>query len=204
MKDEKYPLGITPEWLHNEQRLSELDAAIKRYKFYDKVVPNEWVDEQLRLCAAILEHRNKSKSVPNKDWVVLTLKGDYGGHLDVEYKYNPYSNFYVPENHCITYGTPNWSLEDVINCHGGKITSVRRISDNEVFSIGDLILYDSGYYSLKIASFQILNNQMYLVNEANNLCTLISGAVKISQKFFTIGQIQEIHSIIESYLNNKQ
>ena len=39
------PLGLKPRWLAEEERLEEVDAAIKRYGQVKKMVPREWTDE---------------------------------------------------------------------------------------------------------------------------------------------------------------
>lgn len=42
----KPPLGLMPEYLHKEQRLSEIKEAIQRYLDAQKPVPIQWIAEQ--------------------------------------------------------------------------------------------------------------------------------------------------------------
>lgn len=44
-KSKKPPIGITPLWLHKEQRLEELRRAIRDYCNANKPIPVEWVTE---------------------------------------------------------------------------------------------------------------------------------------------------------------
>lgn len=41
----KPPLGLKPKWLHDEQRLDEVVAAINRYIEAKKLIPQEWMEE---------------------------------------------------------------------------------------------------------------------------------------------------------------
>lgn len=60
------PLGLKPRWLHDEQRLAEVDAAIERYTKERRIVPQEWLDEQ--------EHLQFQKRIHNKQ-MGLIVKG---------------------------------------------------------------------------------------------------------------------------------
>ena len=42
---EKPPIGIIPEWLWEEQRLSEIHNAVTRYREAGKEIPQQWEDE---------------------------------------------------------------------------------------------------------------------------------------------------------------
>lgn len=52
------PLGLKPLWLHNEQRLDEIDQAIARYLEAKKEIPQAWVEERNQLINWI-ENRDK-------------------------------------------------------------------------------------------------------------------------------------------------
>ena len=57
---EKPPLGLKPEWVHDENRLVEISVAITLYMGKGKEIPLEWVKEYNKLakkCSA----RAKSK-----------------------------------------------------------------------------------------------------------------------------------------------
>ena len=45
MNMEKPPIGVKPFYIHNEQRMVELQEAIERYNEANKEIPNEWVAE---------------------------------------------------------------------------------------------------------------------------------------------------------------
>lgn len=42
----KPPLGLMPEYLHKEQRLSEIKAAVQRYLDVNMAIPIGWIAEQ--------------------------------------------------------------------------------------------------------------------------------------------------------------
>lgn len=50
-KRRRPPLGVTPMWTHNEQRLEELNKAIDRYDRANLPVPKEWIAEKQSLDA---------------------------------------------------------------------------------------------------------------------------------------------------------
>lgn len=58
---ERPPIGIIPEWLWKEQRCGELIRAIDRYGDACKDIPNEWVNEALKLASEILAYKQKIK-----------------------------------------------------------------------------------------------------------------------------------------------
>jgi len=41
----KPPVGLKPKWLHDEQRLDEIKAAISRYTEKGEPIPQEWIEE---------------------------------------------------------------------------------------------------------------------------------------------------------------
>jgi len=45
----KPPIGIMPEWLHNEQRRETIADGMIRYLEADVAIPDEWIDEYNRL-----------------------------------------------------------------------------------------------------------------------------------------------------------
>jgi hypothetical protein len=46
----KPPLGIKPRWLHEEQRINAITAAIKRYLEEDVPIPQKWIEEYNELA----------------------------------------------------------------------------------------------------------------------------------------------------------
>lgn len=61
---EKPPIGLMPEHLHKEQRLTEIKEALQRYAAVYKVPPIEWIAEQYSI-ELWLESKNKSKQKIN-------------------------------------------------------------------------------------------------------------------------------------------
>ncbi|MBY8912110.1 hypothetical protein KY305_04990 [Bacillus sp. YC2] len=54
------PLGVIPNWLHNERRAEDLKAAINRYIDTNCEIPAEWVEEYNLLIRSIrAEGENK-------------------------------------------------------------------------------------------------------------------------------------------------
>lgn len=50
---ERYPLGIKPRWVHDEERLAEIQRAIGRYQATGNPVPAEWIEENNELFARL-------------------------------------------------------------------------------------------------------------------------------------------------------
>lgn len=51
------PLGIKPLFIHNEQRLDQLNAAIERYTNTGFPVPKEWISEKKSLEKYLKERK---------------------------------------------------------------------------------------------------------------------------------------------------
>jgi hypothetical protein len=56
------PIGLIPEWAWREQRVSDINAAIERYKAAAMEVPGQWIAEKL-LHEKWLRDRNSKKCV---------------------------------------------------------------------------------------------------------------------------------------------
>lgn len=50
------PLGLKPRWVHNEQRLREVNEAIQRYRAANKEVPKVWYKEHSLLTVQFVKH----------------------------------------------------------------------------------------------------------------------------------------------------
>jgi hypothetical protein len=50
----KPPLGVTPKWLRQEQRLEELCEAVIRYRQEALPVPADWLEEMRDLAGELL------------------------------------------------------------------------------------------------------------------------------------------------------
>lgn len=65
----KPPLGLKPLWVHNEERLVEINDTIIRYMESGKAIPKEWTDEYHSLISFMVEYesnRGRSYSPPKK------------------------------------------------------------------------------------------------------------------------------------------
>lgn len=120
----KPPLGIIPELLWKEKRLEDLEDAIARYIDAKVFVPLSWCTEAYLLKEEIKNREQAKTEKVDKplDWGILECKTNVG-------TIHPYS-----KNECFTHPNP------ISNC---TIHSVRRISDNEVFTVGDEINSDT-------------------------------------------------------------
>lgn len=58
----KPPLGVTPKWLHDENRFIELCACITRHPGGDWKL--EWLNELGDLCLSILLRKKEKKKLP--------------------------------------------------------------------------------------------------------------------------------------------
>lgn len=56
------PIGIKPKWIIAEQRVLEIQAAIKRYEDENLTVPLEWYEEQYELCLYLV--RREISKIP--------------------------------------------------------------------------------------------------------------------------------------------
>jgi len=54
-KHKKPPLGLTPRFIRDEQRLNEILAAIERYAAEKTPIPLEWVEEYNEICIRLQE-----------------------------------------------------------------------------------------------------------------------------------------------------
>ena len=49
----KPPLGLTPKYIRNEQRMKEIRDAVVRYEEADKKIPIEWIEEYENLLIGV-------------------------------------------------------------------------------------------------------------------------------------------------------
>jgi hypothetical protein len=130
--NKKPPLGIIPLWLHNEQRLDEINSAITRYSEANLPIPLSWVTEYYTL-STFFKNRSEEKTLnptntleegkSKDDWEILS-------YID------PTMFSDIKDANIVTQGSPTWNIAVLRNY---PIESVLRKSDGEVFSIGDNI-----------------------------------------------------------------
>ncbi len=155
--ENKQPIGLKPEWLHKEIRLKEINEAIDRYIEANQPVPLDWIVEQ-RIITLWLQNRKEEKESAKaasshsvqKDWEVISLS--YDGDKITKYAL------------CI-YGF----LQGDRRYKDFSIHSVIRVSDSEVFTIGDTFTYEGlrannweeGAFPT-IKSFNIYSGDIYI------------------------------------------
>jgi len=57
----RLPLGLTPKWIRQEERLKEVKEAMLRYFNAGKEIPSEWSEEYEELIEALKSHPNGTK-----------------------------------------------------------------------------------------------------------------------------------------------
>jgi len=105
------------------------------------------------------------QSKPKSEWEILEFKGDYFGESNVTFKLNK-SGKYVPVS--VPYN--EYDLQHVMPAC--KIHSVKRLSDGEVFTVGDEVFIKNKSGSLhrsgKISLFEIREDYMAAIFYSEN------------------------------------
>lgn len=152
-----------------------------KYTYYDKQIV-----ENSDFFAPIIEEQPK-------EWEIVKLKNKFGGHImDVEgTKHKDFLwKYYLPHDG----EPPSWDIH-----------SVKRLSDNEVFSVGDDKIWQDGSI-INIGSFEIGKNGDMLICQAFRTARFNIMYFKMST---TPSQSKEewsdesVIKIIESYINKK-
>lgn len=74
----------------------------------------------------------------------------------------------------------------LLNCNGNSIHSIKRLSDGEIFTIGDKIIYNEIVPTkLKIKSFQIFNNELLVHKDCTMNTNKLYEIQHIKQPLFT-------------------
>lgn len=60
------PLGLTPRFIVDEQRLREIDQAFLRYAIAEKEIPQEWRDERDEIVTRLNAYYNRVRAVPDE------------------------------------------------------------------------------------------------------------------------------------------
>ena len=96
-------------------------------------------------------------------------------------------------------------IEALLNCNGNKIHSVKRLSDSEIFTIGDKVF--SEYVNYTINKIGIVNDKcmvsaLYDTNNPNDsrLHYNLNNLKKAKQPLFTTEQRSEIEEIIKNII----
>ena len=67
----KPPIGITPRWLLDEERATEIEEAIVRYNKADYSIPIEWIQE----LNEVYERLNKFYYIQSKRLYYQAIRG---------------------------------------------------------------------------------------------------------------------------------
>lgn len=182
------PLGVMPEWRWKELRLQELNEATERYKDAFKEIPDEWIEEKYQLQTWLNKRKNGNKDVPSsdnvdtkssvgdennvrntstnegKDWEIVTIYSNKSPRA-IEGKEKP-SILVVKESFPNgKYGYTGETIEKYLAPDSSwSIHSVKRLSDGEVFTVGDECTYNEKEYWL-ISGFDIYNDKIGVLAE---------------------------------------
>lgn len=90
----------------------------------------------------------------------------------------------------------------LLNCHGNRIHSIKRLSDSEIFTIGDKIEFtiNNKKSSILIINSIDLNDLNEIVIYTNKARTSLSHIHHIKQPLFTTEQRSEIEEIIKNII----
>jgi hypothetical protein len=139
--DNRPPIGLMPEWRHKELRLKEIKEAIERYlRENQQPIPLSWIAEQYEI-EGWLENRKEEK-----DWEILS------------FECKPYS-IILHRNPDVTFGMYSAEEKDLLLSNMHSIHSVRRKSDNSIWTIGDDTTKG------EITKFEIHKGTMYWKND---------------------------------------
>lgn len=87
----------------------------------------------------------------------------------------------------------------LLNCNGNKIHSVKRLSDGEIFTIGDIIdTRVDNKYKQEILEISIKNNTIMFKTKLGFV--ILSVAKKVKKPLFTTEQRSEIEEIIKNII----
>jgi hypothetical protein len=90
-------------------------------------------------------------------------------------------------------------ITSLINCDGNSIHSVKRLSDGEIFTIGDIIdTRVDNKYKQEILEISIKNNTIMFITKLGFV--ILSVAKKVKQPLFTTEQRSEIEKIIKNII----
>lgn len=159
-KSKEPSLDITPKWILAEQRIYELNEAIRKRQDNARPYPDEWLEELRELDEYLVKRKLETKSQPPKqeskvtDQITAFKRGDDSiWRLDVDrFKSKDYTGVYDPQD----------ILDDYVKGkYRFKIYSAKN-KDGVEFTIGDLVnVVSSSVFEFgKITSFEISGNSI--------------------------------------------
>jgi hypothetical protein len=149
-----------------------------------------------------IEAFKKSKQSKPKDYEILSFKSVYSG-VD-----NVILTKHGSEFHPNILPTESYSLEYLLKQPTAKIHSVRRLSDGEVFTVGDKITWGipEDLFVTKINGFKIVNGRLEIDHDSfvKNISVDFEEAYKlkkVKEPLFTTDQEHYIKLLIKRALN---
>lgn len=199
-QDKRPPLGLMPQWRHKELRLKEINEAMGRYLTKSlEPIPPEWIIEQNDLCEWLTDYHRQQKasqSLDSIEWEIVRVRNKYPP-TDKTFDTIWYDGRKVINGQ---------NYEYVLNClhHKYTIEAVKRISDGEVFAIGDKVAYMPPKGEMwSIDNFFIGSNDIMLARSKDNLIVevvdnnLFKMTEKVMPVLLTASQIYKLKNILE-------
>lgn len=95
-----------------------------------------------------------------------------------------------------------WTTKEFLEHSDYTIYSIKRLSDGEVFTVGDKVSYGSEII-IEVAKIQLFQNDLFLVNSTNNKSCYLRKAKKLKPLFTTIDGIDIYNGDKYFYLDDK-
>jgi hypothetical protein len=157
----KPPVGIIPEWRHKELRLEEINEGIGRFLEANEPIPVNWIAEQYGLTCW-LKNREEEKeatrtaaaNVSVSDWEIVSFVVNKSNGPIAPYNY-------VLESDGLYHPAKPFSptkLESLLRTSWVDIHSVRRVSDNTIWTVGE----DTPKGKIKEFELPYPDGQMYV------------------------------------------
>lgn len=166
------PLGLMPEFIWREHRVDEIKNAMNRFLEDNVAPPKKWFDEIKEHENWLSKHEAPKTSV--KDYEIMSLVGIESGIIYYKAKYSD-TLWNSKDNLGFTHNID----KDELKGSGCDIHAVKRFSDNEVFSVGDV---DKNGV---IAEFKVMAQSLMFRIKNYNGWTNIDYATKVKQPLFT-------------------
>lgn len=110
----------------------------------------------------IMAHPSAAAEPKGKEWEIVAYTAEYFGCSGVVFTKDPSRSYdyFIP---AINSKYKSWHISDFKDNEGTKIHSVRRLSDNEVFAVGDEVGWGAFFgFRTKILAFSIVEGRLKL------------------------------------------
>lgn len=166
------------------------DVGLESYSFLEPegyfCVPSWEVVDQPEFWEEVIE----------KDYEILTIKSDYGFNIGIfkVKEFDLQKGAYLKGPQADKFNIARDTISYILN--NFKIHSVKRLSDGEVFTIGDKVRYKEGcsYGYFVISEFFLRRDgKILLQNDNKHICELLNDVEKLSEVAFTTEDGVDIH-----------